>query len=1201
MDNNIKTIQARIDELETLINDTRDDFLSKIVELKTELHSLRKLLQNETRNTEPQPDITSSTPIDRRSKDTAQITDTPQATQSSAAARMQASVDTTSESVSQKPPPPTPEPAVKTQEKPQAPAEPGMISEFFSGLSESLLVFILSRLSIITAPFQELYHKIVSLYYHYQKQGKAPVFLMTVAGILTLTVGFGYLLQYSFNFLFDDTLKTISGFVVGIAFVGLGIFLAVKKKGYEDYAASVIALGIIFNYLTAYFAGPYFGIVPEPVGLLLLLGITVVSFILAIIFETRVVSVVTLVGGVFMPFIIGDASSAGLVFLAYLFILSTANLYLAHKIKWPALAHLTFVLSLSVIEYIGISTVAYPLLAIALLTAFFYSYAYFWTFTGVTLKETLSKQDLTILVANVFYYIYATLQLPVEHIVVAAVFIANAVVLGFIIKILRLMQSLMAPVMLLMIGLLIATAVFVLAPTDITSIIWAIEGLALLYIGFRYSQTLIRVEGYTIYVIAMASLLWHAVLAFYDTSSSAIAWHWINLLAFGALSFAAYRIIYRFKAEATFLENKAAYVQNEIFSTWGAVTLSLVIALYVPSVMTILAVIPLLWCFYRVSQHKLYFTQGLGYFFLIAFIAQIIIGVLNTHSLIISQQSWVTWVALVELLFFTWALHFFNQRYSIKGRGANFAETLHNIIFYAPFVLITLSLFNIFNQHVYTQTPLAFSYLFIDFIILGGLLFIAHWLVNKTETAKEGEIRVWHSYLISETLSLYASIFFLYTVAILFNEWMFNAAAIPLLLLIYRGLKQDLPLTEKFAWGHFALFVVMTVISYFNIGNLHFSAQTWATRIGWLEVLLAAWAMQLIYEKFDNKKGMSTLAAKVRIAVYLILPLLFLPRVNRLYTEYLPVAFWVSFTISWLMYKRLKIDALQKELTVLYFVAIAATIIMALNAITGANEIPGLLALISGALIISLFHYVEKTLSQQTIKDSVYHILQISSPYFYGFVLAALSYALLHQITVSLAITGLFFLYLTQEHRVRIVMRESINLSYSFATIGLLGVPLLILLQGMQPNLHFAQNKFTIVVNIVALLGFWYLTHHKSASLQLLRRKLVGQNIQLWVFHLIVLIAYIGSLNLIFTPWSVGTSIAMLIHAVVILFLTLIDKYKALLRLSVALFALTAAKVLFHDMNDFSNIHKIIALIGMGSILMVAAFMFQKLRNKQLS
>ena len=102
----------------------------------------------------------------------------------------------------------------------------------------------------------------------------------------------------------------------------------------------------------------------------------------------------------------------------------------------------------------------------------------------------------------------------------------------------------------------------------------------------------------------------------------------------------------------------------------------------------------------------------------------------------------------------------------------------------------------------------------------------------------------------------------------------FNIAAIPLLLLIYTGLKRNLALTEKFAWLHFSLFGIMTIMSYASVGNLHFSEQSWATRIGWIEVFACAWIIQLIYEKAGSKKGGYVFATRVRTFVYLLIPVL---------------------------------------------------------------------------------------------------------------------------------------------------------------------------------------------------------------------------------------------------------------------------------------------------------------------------------------
>jgi len=1132
--------------------------------------------------------------------------------------------------------PPTP-----PVQKKQKVNEPGVVQVLMSKAFETAFSQILSLLLTFTAPFHELYHRLLRLYFHYQKQGKAPVFLMTVAGLITLTVGFGYLLQYSFDTLFSDTLKAVTGYVIGAGIIGAGVLLSRKSTDFKDYGASVIALGIIFSYLTSYFVGPYYGLVSESSGLILLLCVTLAAFSLSIIFETRVVSAITLVGGVFMPFIVGDSDSAGLVFVLYIFVLSVGNLYISQKIKWPALAQITFFLSLSVIEYIGINKAVHPYAVLTIMSAFFYVYLYFWCFDGVKLKDALSKHDLSILVANIFYFIYVLLNIKSVDYAVAGVFIVHAVLLVSAVKVLRLMSSIIAPIFMLMIGLLIATAVFVLSPADVTSIIWAIEGLVMLYVGFKYTHKLIRAEGYVIYFVAMAGLLWQAFESFIVMSSATIAWHWINLFAFGALSLIAYRIIDRFKSDATAFENRVSSILNEAFSLWGTTALSVIIVLYAQSAIAVLAILPLVWSFYRVAQHRLIVSQITGYLLAIAFVIQILLGMFETSSLAsslaITHQPLMSWVAIIELLAFLWILKLFYQRVELTGKGSRLAAKLHTAFFYAPLSLIVFGLYNIFHTHIDTNRPLEFGYIWLDFIIVGSLIYLSNILIvkikwfenigrnrllnndqnndlnqvrdetsfnenkqkteNNKETAKKNGTN--YTYVLSETLSLFGSVFFLYTMAILLGDWMFNAAVIPMFYLLYRGLKLKLPLTEKLAWLHFALFGVMSLLSYKTVGNFHFSEQPLPTMIGWIEILLSAWAMRLMYERLNIKKEGFELACVVRTGVYLLIPLLFLPRTYRLYPEFMPVALWGSFVISWLMYKKLKIDPLLKELTILSGLATITTVGMSVKALAGFSQIPGLIALMTGVIVMSVFHYLEKTLSNKSINESPYHKLILISPYFYGFAIAGFSYAFSHQLAIALVMSGLYFLYLLQERKLLNVMRETIIAAYALAWLGLASLPILIFVQLINAGYALIAMLMVSVVNFVSLAGLWFLTHKNIAVLKLLKHRYSNQNIQHWLFHVAVLMGYTGIINLVFSDWSVGVSIAMLIHAVVLLFLTLSEKYTGLLRLSVILYALTAIKVLLIDMGGFGNLHKVIALMCIGSILMLAAYFFQKFRNKQ--
>ena len=938
--------------------------------------------------------------------------------------------------------------------------------------------------------------------------------------------------------------------------------------------------------------------VSEPVGFALLLIVTVIAFVLALLFETRVVAAVTLVGGVFMPFIIGDVTAAGIAFIAYLLILSGANLYLSRRIGWPLLAQLTFALSLSVLEYVGISSAVSAPVGLALLTAFFLVYSYFWLFDGWTLRERLSGKTLAILIANVFYFLYAALQLAASAYLLAALLIALAALLTGLVKMLRLLQSHAAPIAMLYIGLLLASAIFVLSPADVSSILWALEGLAMLAIGFHYRQRMIRAEGYAIYVLAMLSLLWQAVDAFIVMLPGRFAWHWVNLLAFGALSFAAYRIIDHFREQASMAERKAAFVQNEIFTFWGVVAMLLVMALNLsPSLMLVLSIIPLAWCFYRVAIHRLRFAQWVGFSLMLAFATQLALGVYQDGSLLISRQPIWSWLAIAEWLALSWSLHFVFVRFSIEGRGARLARQLHESVFFAPALLIALGWRNIVETTPSLSANLTFGYAWIDLWIPALLILVLLWLTSKTEKPPAGATRCRHRTILLESACFLGALLFLYTVAILAGVWMFNAAALSLLALLFIGVKYRLPLTEKLAWGHFLLFGVMAFLAWLDVGNLHFSEQSWATRFGLIELLLTAWAVQTIYQRLNTQQQGLRWAQRLRIAVYCVIPLLFLPRIWRLYPAYFAIALWASFGVNWLMFKYLKIEALRRELQLVFAAAVLATVLIALMAVSGAQQLPGLIAIISGMAVLALFHWVEKTLAQKSLSASPHQFIQLATPYFYALAISGLSFAALHDLMLALLTPGLYFVALILCRPCRGVVKPTLLAAWTLAGVLLAAVPLLSLLGGAVDGL--AGSGLTPWWNLLAIGGLWVLTHDRAPVFNYLRHCFSKPALLLWAFHILLAFAYCAVLNQWFTAWSVGISIALLVHAVVLLILTLKDRYQSLLKLSIALYGLTAIKLLFYDMSGAGNLQKVFALMGIGSILMAAAYLFQKLRAGQ--
>jgi uncharacterized membrane protein len=78
------------------------------------------------------------------------------------------------------------------------------------------------------------------------------------------------------------------------------------------------------------------------------------------------------------------------------------------------------------------------------------------------------------------------------------------------------------------------------------------------------------------------------------------------------------------------------------------------------------------------------------------------------------------------------------------------------------------------------------------------------------------------------------------------------------------------------------------------------------------------------------------------------------------------------------------------------------------------------------------------------------------------------------------------------------------------------------------------------------------------------------------------------------------SAILLVVHACVVMFISLRPQQANLVRLAALLFALACIKVIFVDMASFELIQKIVAFILIGVILLTVAYFYQKAKNNQL-
>lgn len=1090
--------------------------------------------------------------------------------------------------------------------QPEAQQEPGFIALLLTKIFAFIGTMLFAIVSTAAAPLKNLWYMGVNLFKHYQHKGQTAVFLMTIAGIITLTAGFGYLLQYSFNHYFSDELKAISGFVLGFIIIAIGVLIARKKPEFDEYAASVIALGVIFNFLTAYFVGPYFGMVSQITSLLLLFTVVAVSFYLSIAYQTKIVAVITVIGGMLMPFIMGDLSPFKGEFLIYILVLSAGNLYLSKKINWPTLSILTFALSLGVIEYIGISATRPSIAAMFIVSALFLMYGYHWSFNGKKLKDTVNGREVSLILANAFYFIYSMMSIEGSDGLVSTVLLVFSILLSVAIFKLKIISNTLAPIYVLISGALFTGAVFVLLPGELIGLVLSLEALSIYYVGAYYKNKYIRAEGTLLYVLSMIGAIPFAIKSIFDAPPYGSMVSWVSILLVGVFIYAAYKITTHFKEGLEKVEISAGEILNEIFSLWGVLfTMYLFNVLTSNSTMALLAAIPLVWCLYRVAKHNLKYTQVLTYVLSLFFIYQFSTGLdlqAKGHT-VLSLQSLSTLFSLAEFIVFSWLIHYFYKRYDICGAGATLARVLNKGVFYVPAVLLLASIVNISAFHIFYGFPLTFSEAWFDYFIIGGVFVLWYKIASvslyddKVNTAQR------RRYFMKEAFSFYGVIFFIYTAAIVSLPWAGNMAMLSMLYLLHRSIKEKLPVTEKLAYVHFIFFGITAFISHEIVGTWIFSEQTLPAKVAWIQALVSAWLLKLFYERAESKEGLFNVASLIRVGVYLLIPVLFIPHIKRLYTEYLPVALWGSFLVSWLMYKKLEIEALRIELTALFVIAAASTGYIVISAIAGYHQLEGILALAAGSIAVIIvllteqaFNSIVSTQQGTNVKAlSPYYKVFIFSPYYFVFAALSLTYAFTNEVRLAVLAGGLLAYVLLTTPKVINIVKPTINIMFIIAII-LLSISPVTLFIKMSP----ASNALLDLVSVLASLSFLYLiTHRMIGVFYLLRRRIMTPDVYLWGFHIITLVAYVSVINMLISG-GVSVTIAILIHAVLVLFLTLNEEYKSLLKLSIGLYTLTAAKMLFNDMSDYETMHKIIALMCIGSILMGSAYLFQHMKSKKI-
>jgi len=728
---------------------------------------------------------------------------------------------------------------------------------------------ISALLEVLVSPFVSLWRFVQKTYNRYKEKNQLPVFFMTLAGIGALLFGFGYLMQLSIGYFgkLSEVVKISFGFIcsTGIAFWATRLYT--KGEKYQEFSSALLGLAVALNYLFIYFlsdlSDPTHMLASPLLGFGLIIANTVFAIFFALKYETKIVAILSLLGGAFAPFYLHSNESSPLYF-AYLWLLCVSSIIVARKIQWNTLGVLSFITSASVIGLAVYDNInSYEVWVYGtIFHAFAYLYVWFSLFDGKRISTQLNKNAIFLLAASIslflfnIYYLFAENQ---NYTTLGFVYASNALVFfpGIwltckdITKQMRLLVFVLA-------GTFIAFAIPALFDKHLMGFFWSIEALALLFMGYNFSLPSVRREAYILLLIALGktALSFNNIWIFTNEGALLTSGYY-NLLSLGVIFSAIIILHEKYKEQHLHFENKFSTILKNIISTWFLATYSITIAYFTTdwfSFATILATLAVLAIGYK---EKLIFTKIIGY-----------IG-------FVGCTAFALLFGLIKIVL-DWDATIVHSGYA-------------NLVGVGLFLTILMLLSKWIHNKKYVQFKL-----------------------QSYETK------------ISNLLSAWFTIFFLVSGLYFAGVYTANIAIIPMFGLIYLGHTKKFAFTESLGLAYGIIILAGFIFLAQENSTLRFSLLPLAAKGALIEVLFCMWFLRTFYNKFLQGNNKLQAMDVLREIFYWIVPLIILSPAHRHVPELFPVALWISVLISFFLQEGTKRISLLYELHILIIVAMLA-------------------------------------------------------------------------------------------------------------------------------------------------------------------------------------------------------------------------------------------------------------------------------------
>jgi len=341
-------------------------------------------------------------------------------------------------------------------------------------------------------------------------------------GVVMVVMSIGFFLKYAYdNDWIGPSGRIAIGTVAGLAALGVGERF--RRKGWPILFQGLSGLGIAALYLCIYFAFQVYHLSGQELSFALAILLTVLSIVMAVVHQASAIAILGMIGGFLSPVLLSTGENHPYVLFTYITILNLGALAAAYYRRWRALDVLcmagTFVLYATWYEafYGKASEPSQLVPALLYLSVFYLIFLIVPIVYSLLHRLPETVEGVVLIAVNAlytvcFYYniLYADYRMTLGFVVLAQAALVFAL---YVLWSRRLGRETRTAQSLMVVALgLVTLAIPIQLRFYAVPLAWAIEGVVLTYLAFRFRQAVVHVGAGAALVLSVGGLIYRLPL-----------------------------------------------------------------------------------------------------------------------------------------------------------------------------------------------------------------------------------------------------------------------------------------------------------------------------------------------------------------------------------------------------------------------------------------------------------------------------------------------------------------------------------------------------------------------------------------------------------------------------------------------------------------------------------------------------------------